>query len=101
MAPPPSIGVCPAVTVLLRILTLIFLLPSLVILTTNTSSFTISFTELKIRFHDVHSYVHACCYILVGVAYTLLQIVFNVCRMSARQLLGGNSLSMFDYVLLP
>ncbi|KAF2318768.1 hypothetical protein GH714_010585 [Hevea brasiliensis] len=51
--PSKASGVVPLV---LRVLTFIFLLASLIILTTNTATLVVNLVEFKIHFNDIYSY---------------------------------------------
>ncbi|KAL7253143.1 hypothetical protein ACSBR1_007631 [Camellia fascicularis] len=97
MAPPHSTVVSPAVTLLLRVLTFVFLLISLIILTTNTATLSISFSTFKIRFNDVYAYRYMLATIVIGIAYTLLQTVFTIYQLSTGNRLGGDRLFQFDF----
>ncbi|KAA8539451.1 hypothetical protein F0562_026143 [Nyssa sinensis] len=100
MAPPPSTVVSPVTAVLLRILTFVFLLVSLVILITNTVTLYLSIDSIdeitKLHFKDVYAYRYMVASIVTGIAYTLLQTVFNIFQVSMGKRVGGVGLYQFD-----
>ncbi|KAF9674741.1 hypothetical protein SADUNF_Sadunf10G0158400 [Salix dunnii] len=98
MAPPPP-SMAPRMTALiLRVLTFAFLLASLAILTTNTSTLEIGDDLLKIRFKDIYSYRYMLATIVFGIAYTVLQVAFtlhHIVKRNAQTSSDGNP--VFDF----
>ncbi|KAJ6325258.1 hypothetical protein OIU76_012357 [Salix suchowensis] len=98
MAPPPP-SMAPRMTALiLRVLTFAFLVASLAILTTNTSTLEIGDEVFKIRFKDVYSYRYMLAAIVFGIAYTVLQVAFtlnHIVKRNAQTSSDGNP--VFDF----
>ncbi|XP_034699699.1 CASP-like protein 4D1 isoform X1 [Vitis riparia] len=65
-------------SLVVRLLTLIFLLASLIVIATDSATMKIDFTEVKIRFKNVYSYRYMVSVAVIGLAYTFLQIPFAV-----------------------
>ncbi|RVW34605.1 CASP-like protein 4D1 [Vitis vinifera] len=65
-------------SLVVRLLTLIFLLASLIVIATESATMKIDFTEVKIRFKNVYSYRYMVSVTVIGLAYTFLQIPFAV-----------------------
>ncbi|KAK3422474.1 CASP-like protein 4D1 [Eucalyptus grandis] len=88
-----------ALILTLRLLTLVFLVISLVVLTTNTSTMQIYFNmEVQIRFRDVYAYRYMLGTMVVGTAYTLIQIAQTLHRMcKANQLISRDGVTLFDF----
>ncbi|KAL0456707.1 UNVERIFIED_CONTAM: CASP-like protein PIMP1 [Sesamum latifolium] len=99
MAPPPSNGVVsPFVCLIVRILTLICLLISLILLTTATATASVSdYGDIKVRFKDFRAFRYLCATIVIGVAYTLVQTAFTVFQVSTGTRFGGNGLVYIDF----
>ncbi|CAK9181489.1 unnamed protein product [Ilex paraguariensis] len=97
MAPPPSTVVSPVVVLMVRLLTFICLLISMIILTTNTENVALQFGEVKIRFNDVYAYRYMLATIVIGFAYTLLQTAFTIFQVSTGNRLAGGCLYQFDF----
>ncbi|GLT73651.1 hypothetical protein SLA2020_454940 [Shorea laevis] len=89
--PPPPQRSHRLITLILKLLTIIFLLAALVVLTTDTGAF--EYFE-RIHFKDIYSYRYLLGTCVIGMAYTLLQIVF-----SFYHIITGNHLSSptFDF----
>ncbi|CAL9008026.1 unnamed protein product [Prunus brigantina] len=78
-------------SLILRILTFILLLISLIVLATNTIGS--SDDDSKVRFTDFYAYRYMLATIVIGIAYTLLQLVltiFNIVR-------SGDSMPFLDF----
>ncbi|XP_030451374.1 CASP-like protein 4D1 [Syzygium oleosum] len=88
-----------ALSLALRLLTLVFLVVAMAVLAANTETLQINMkTELKIRFRDVYAYRYMLGTIVVGAAYTLIQIVrtlHRICKMN--QLINRDDGSLFDF----
>ncbi|CAN1746978.1 CASP-like protein 4D1 [Linum perenne] len=87
---------------ILRILTLICLLISMVILTTNTVTLQVvtnfsatgpNIVGIKIHFKDIYTYRYLLGATVVGIAYMLLQIVLTMCSIAK----GRDGSLMFDF----
>ncbi|KAJ9160113.1 hypothetical protein P3X46_025544 [Hevea brasiliensis] len=93
--PSKASGVIPLV---LRVLTFICLLASLIILTTNTATLVVNLVEFKIHFNDIYSYRYLLATIVIGFAYTILQILFALCyAATGKRFLGGDRNLLFDF----
>ncbi|XP_034703558.1 CASP-like protein 4D1 [Vitis riparia] len=99
MTEPSSSTPSPVISLVLRLLTLISILISLIILTTNSATIVVNSTELKLRFKDVHAYRYMLFALVVGLPYTLLQIVFGIYHVSMGKRISssGESLLQFDF----
>ncbi|KAL3732201.1 hypothetical protein ACJRO7_028954 [Eucalyptus globulus] len=88
-----------ALILTLRLLTLVFLVVSLVVLTMDTFTMQIYFnTEVQIRFRDVYAYRYMLGTMVVGTAYTLIQIARTLHRMcKANQLISRDGVTLFDF----
>lgn len=95
--PPPTPVVAPLIKLVVRVLTFICLLISLIILTTNTASVFINFNEFKLRFQDVKAYRYMLATIVIGIAYTLLQTAFTIYEATRESRIGGSSFLLFDF----
>ncbi|KAL8102987.1 CASP-like protein PIMP1 [Apium graveolens] len=95
--PPPTPVVAPLIKLVVRVLTFICLLISLIILTTNTASVFINFNEFKLRFQDVKAYRYMLATIVIGIAYTLLQTAFTIYEATRENRIGGSSFLLFDF----
>ncbi|KAJ6720432.1 CASP-LIKE PROTEIN 4D2 [Salix viminalis] len=98
MAPPPP-SMSPRMTVLiLRVLTFAFLLISIAILTTNTSTLETGYEDIKIRFKDVSSYRYMLAANVIGMAYTILQVAFTLNHIIKRNAeTSGDGNLVFDF----
>ncbi|GKV52868.1 hypothetical protein SLEP1_g59424 [Rubroshorea leprosula] len=105
--PPPPPRSHRLITLVLKPLTIIFLLAALVVLTTDTGTF--DYFELDgecIHFNDIRSYkdIYSYRYLLgtcvIGMAYTLLQIVLSFYHISTGKLLSSPTFDFYgDKVL--
>ncbi|KAJ6717887.1 NITRATE FORMATE IRON DEHYDROGENASE [Salix purpurea] len=95
--PPPSMA--PRMTALiLRVLTFAFLVASLAILTTDTTTLEIRDEVFKIRFKDVYSYRYMLAAIVFGIAYTVLQVAFTLNHIVKRNAeTSGDGNLVFDF----
>ncbi|XP_050209778.1 CASP-like protein 4D1 [Mercurialis annua] len=94
---PPSMSmVSRTANLILRILTFVFLIISLIILTTNTVTLVVNLVELKVQFKDIYSYRYMLATIVIGFAYTLLQIAFTLYNV----ITGNKVLNIGDASLL-
>ncbi|KAK3422473.1 hypothetical protein EUGRSUZ_G02924 [Eucalyptus grandis] len=86
-----------ALILALRLLMLVFLGVSLVVLTTDTATLQIYFnTEVQVRFRDVYAYMLGT--IVVGAAYTLIQIARTLHRTcKANQEISRDGVTLFDF----
>ncbi|GLT89030.1 hypothetical protein SLE2022_070330 [Rubroshorea leprosula] len=97
--PPPPPRSYRLITLILKLLTIVFLLTALVVLTTDTVTDeyydnTDGYVSVRIHFKDINSYRYLLSTCVIGMAYTLLQIVFSFYHIST-----GNHLSSptFDF----
>ncbi|XP_057981081.1 CASP-like protein 4D1 [Malania oleifera] len=104
MAPPPpspqpqTPSPAPIISLPLRILTFIFLLISLIILTTNTATLVLGLNELNLHFKDIYAFRYMVASIVIGIAYTLLQMAFTIYHLSmGHRLVGGDGFYQFDF----
>ncbi|XP_062087318.1 CASP-like protein 4D1 [Humulus lupulus] len=65
-------------SLVLRILTIVLLLISLVVLSTNSKTVETDLGVAQIRFKDILAYRYVLFTIVIGVAYSLLQLVFTI-----------------------
>ncbi|KAK3422472.1 hypothetical protein EUGRSUZ_G02924 [Eucalyptus grandis] len=88
-----------ALILALRLLMLVFLGVSLVVLTTDTATLQIYFnTEVQVRFRDVYAYRYMLGTIVVGAAYTLIQIARTLHRTcKANQEISRDGVTLFDF----
>ncbi|KAL3837776.1 hypothetical protein ACJIZ3_022367 [Penstemon smallii] len=85
MAPPPSTIVSPVVTLLLRGLTFICLLISIVVLATNTTT-----SDEVTDFTDFYAYRYMMASGVIGIVHTVLQIAFTIYYLSSGNRFGGD-----------
>ncbi|KAG5237588.1 hypothetical protein OIU76_012358 [Salix suchowensis] len=98
MAPPPPSMSTRMTVLVLRVLTFAFLLISIVILTTNTSTLEAGDAEFKIRFKDVYSYQYMLAAIVIGMAYTILQVALTLNHIVKRNAeTSGDGNLVFDF----
>ncbi|XP_030512567.1 CASP-like protein 4D1 [Rhodamnia argentea] len=83
----------------LRLLTLVFLVISVAVLTADTANLQLDLTtEVKVRFWDVYTYRYMLGTIVVGAAYTLIQIARTLCRISkGNQPITSDASALFDF----
>ncbi|KAJ4846854.1 hypothetical protein Tsubulata_041982 [Turnera subulata] len=97
MAPPPSaasrIGV-----LLLRSLTFACLVISLILLTTDTATLEVDLLEFKVRFKDVYAYRYMVATTVMGMAYSLCQIVLTLYYITTgNRLMSDDNNLQFDF----
>ncbi|KAL6311848.1 hypothetical protein AAG906_024442 [Vitis piasezkii] len=99
MTEPSSSTPSPVISLVLRLLTFISILISLIILTNNSATIVVNSTELKLRFKDVYAYRYMLFALVVGLPYILLQIVFGIYHVSMGKRISssGESLLQFDF----
>ncbi|KAL2526169.1 CASP-like protein 4D2 [Abeliophyllum distichum] len=98
MAPPPSIVVSPFVSLIVRILTFVCLLISLIVLTTATGTASNSdYGDIKIKFKDFRAFRYLCAATVIGLVYTLLQTVLTIIHVSTGNRFGGDGLVYIDF----
>ncbi|RDX81413.1 hypothetical protein CR513_37917, partial [Mucuna pruriens] len=87
----------PSITLLLlRVLTFVFLLIALIIIATN--KLINYYTMNKIDFSDVYAYRYMLSTIVLGFAYTLLQMAFAIfTTISGNRVLSGDGGYLFDF----
>ncbi|XP_034704239.1 CASP-like protein 4D1 [Vitis riparia] len=91
---PPS----PVAALVLRILTLISISISFIVLITNTTTLSSDYGKVKLHFKDVYSYRYMVFTLVVGFAYTLLQIAFTIYQVCmGKRLSSGDGLYQFDF----
>ncbi|XP_048326698.2 CASP-like protein 4D1 [Ziziphus jujuba] len=90
MAQTATSSIC---SLVLRIFTLVLLLISLIVLTTNTKTIEVSDGSVRLRFSDVYSYKYVLAAIVFGTAYTLLQVGLSVFKV----INGSDSNILFDF----
>ncbi|XP_057789141.1 CASP-like protein PIMP1 [Salvia miltiorrhiza] len=93
MAPPPSTTVSPATTLIVRVVTLVCLLISVIVIATNNPEV----DGGKMKFNDFYAYRYMLATGVVGIAYTFLQIAFTIYFVSTGNRLGGNGLMFLDF----
>ncbi|KAF8021995.1 hypothetical protein BT93_G2200 [Corymbia citriodora subsp. variegata] len=88
-----------ALILALRLVTLVFLVVSLVVLTTDTATLQVYVnTEVQIRFRDVYAYRYMFGTIVVGAGYTIIQIARTLHRIcKADQLISRDGITLFDF----
>ncbi|KAI5670703.1 hypothetical protein M9H77_11067 [Catharanthus roseus] len=96
MAPPPSTAVSPVISLVVRVLTFICLLISLIILATNTITTSTDYGDVKIKFNDFYAYRYLLATTVIGLAYSLLQIAFAIFLVSTGNTVA-NGLVLFDF----
>ncbi|KAK4371429.1 hypothetical protein RND71_010904 [Anisodus tanguticus] len=97
MAPPPITTIPPFVGLIVRILTLICLLISLIVIATNTHTSRGDYVDVKIKSTDFYAYRYLISTVVIGIAYTLLQTAFTIFFVSTGNRLGGEGLCLFDF----
>ncbi|CAN4090103.1 unnamed protein product [Withania somnifera] len=97
MAPPPTTTIPPFVGLIVRVLTFICLLISLILIATNTHTTSTDYGDVKIRFKDFYAYRYLISAVVTGMAYTLLQTAFSIFFVSTGNRLGGEGLCLFDF----
>ncbi|XP_057789138.1 CASP-like protein PIMP1 [Salvia miltiorrhiza] len=97
MAPPPSYAVSPLVSLIVRILTFICLLISLILLATATGTASTTYGDVEVRFKDFISYRYLCAAVVMGLVYTAVQMGFTVYQMTTGNRFGGDGLVYIDF----
>ncbi|KAJ4903914.1 CASP-like protein 4D2 [Raphanus sativus] len=81
MAPPPpsppSVSL-KVVNLLLRVLTALFLVISVIVLTTNS----VTIGSIKFHFNDVYAYRYMLAAAVIGLIYAAMQLFFTICQFS-------------------
>ncbi|XP_002530846.2 CASP-like protein 4D1 [Ricinus communis] len=81
----------------LRVLTFIFLLASLIILISDTASLVVKLDEVNFHFKDVISYRFMLATIVIGMAYTIMQVVFRIYHATTgKSVLSGDGNLLFE-----
>ncbi|KAL2541741.1 CASP-like protein 4D1 [Abeliophyllum distichum] len=97
MAPPPPTTVPPLAVLVVRILTFICLLISVIIIVTNTVTISNGISEVKIKFNDFYAYRYMLSTAVLGIAYTLVQSAFTIFRVSTGNRIGGDASAQIDF----
>ncbi|XP_073139090.1 CASP-like protein PIMP1 [Henckelia pumila] len=98
MAPPPSQVVSPFVSLILRIVTLICLLISLILLiTVDGTALLPDYGHTKVKFKDVQAFKYMCAAIVIGIVYSLLQTTFTVIQINSGSRFGGDGFVYIDF----
>ncbi|XP_011028144.1 PREDICTED: CASP-like protein 4D1 [Populus euphratica] len=89
----------PITALSVRVLTLIFLLASLIVLATDTATFrNLASREVTLRFKNIYAYRYMLSANVIGLAYTLLQIPFAIHHVSlGKRVINHVSLLYFDF----
>ncbi|WMV23472.1 hypothetical protein MTR67_016857 [Solanum verrucosum] len=96
--PPPTCTIPPFVGLIVRILTFICLLISLIIIATNTEkSIDEDGNEDKTKFNDFYAYRYLISTVIIGMAYTLLQSAFSIFFVTTGNRFGGEGFCLFDF----
>ncbi|KAJ7971280.1 CASP-like protein [Quillaja saponaria] len=86
------------VVLVLRLLTFVFLLTSLIILATNTATVETTDGDAKIKFQDVIAFRYMIATIVIGFAYNLLQTTISIYSIvTGNRLLSGDAGYLFDF----
>ncbi|KAH6806307.1 hypothetical protein C2S53_012467 [Perilla frutescens var. hirtella] len=94
MAPPPSTpAVSPLVSLIIRVLTFVSLLISVIVIATNNSYV----GDTKFKFDDFYAYRYMLATGVIGIAYTLLQTAFTIFFVSTGNRIGGDGLAFVDF----
>ncbi|KAK0592368.1 hypothetical protein LWI29_017934 [Acer saccharum] len=95
--PPPSMALRTAL-LFLRFFTIAALFASIIVLTTNSAYLEIASVELKLHFKDIYAYRYMLATIVMGMAYTLLQIIFTLYYISTgNRIITGDGSFTFDF----
>ncbi|CAI9116091.1 OLC1v1017157C1 [Oldenlandia corymbosa var. corymbosa] len=97
MAPPPSTAVPPLVGLLVRIVTLVCLLVSIVVLVTTSYTDTTGDEVSKLKFSDFYAYRYLLSASVVGLAYSFLQTALTVLLVTTGNRIGADSMLLFDF----
>ncbi|PIN20830.1 hypothetical protein CDL12_06468 [Handroanthus impetiginosus] len=101
MAPPPSTTISPIVILIVRVLTFISLLFSVIIIATNTATSTVATSfgliDIKINFSAFYAYRYMVATGVIGMAYALLQTAFTIFYVTTGTRFGGDGLAFLDF----
>ncbi|CAA3004028.1 CASP PIMP1 [Olea europaea subsp. europaea] len=97
MAPPPSTAVPPLAALVVRILTFICLIISVIILATNTIKASDGVNEAKLKFNHFYAYRYMLSTAVLGIAYTLIQSAFAIFHVSMGNRIGGDGLVQIEF----
>nr|GLL27942.1 CASP-like protein PIMP1 [Ipomoea trifida] len=88
----------PVAVLIVRILTLVFLLASLILITTNTVTLPdFGGVKIKLKFHHFTAYRYLAATLILGLAYTLLQTAFAISQACTGKSIGGERFSEFVF----
>ncbi|XP_031094079.1 CASP-like protein PIMP1 [Ipomoea triloba] len=88
----------PVAVLIVRILTLVFLLASLILITTNTVTLPdFGGVKIKLKFHNFTAYRYLAATLILGLAYTLLQTAFAISQACTGKRIGGERFSEFVF----
>ncbi|XP_019151106.1 PREDICTED: CASP-like protein PIMP1 [Ipomoea nil] len=85
----------PVVVLVVRILTFVCLLASLILITTD--SVTLPPNGNKIKFNKIYPYRYLVATLILGLAYTLLQTAFAISQACTGKRVGGERSCVFDF----
>ncbi|KAH6761985.1 hypothetical protein C2S52_019418 [Perilla frutescens var. hirtella] len=97
MAPPPSYAVSPFVSLIVRVLTFICLVISLILLATATGTASTTYVEVQVRFKDFIAYRYLCAAVVIGLVYTAMQTGFTIFQITTGNRFGGDGLVFIDF----
>ncbi|KAI3516856.1 hypothetical protein L1887_15957 [Cichorium endivia] len=83
--PISKVQVLSIVSLTIRVATWICLLVSLIVLASNTSTIKGLYREVKIGFNDIYAYRYMMSAIVIGFAYTCLQVSLEIYQVSMRE----------------
>ncbi|XP_018810681.1 CASP-like protein 4D1 [Juglans regia] len=97
-AAPGSSTTSRVVLLILRVFSFVLLLISLIVLAVNSGTMESDVGTLKIHFNDVYAYRYMLAAIVIGFAYSLMQLAFSVFRLlMANGCLGGDCGVLLDF----
>ncbi|KAA8529895.1 hypothetical protein F0562_034501 [Nyssa sinensis] len=89
----------PITTLVLRVITLISLIVSLIILASDTATIKGEYREVTYRFKDLYAYRYMLSVIVIGLVYTFLQLPFAIHHASlGKRLMSPDGLPHFDFL---
>ncbi|KAK7273024.1 hypothetical protein RIF29_14070 [Crotalaria pallida] len=95
---PSSSTVSRTVLLVLRVLTFVFLLISLIIIAVNKGTEDTTVGPLQIKFNDIHAYRYMLSTIVIGFVYNLLQMALSIFTVvSGNRVLSGDVGYLFDF----
>ncbi|KAL0349202.1 UNVERIFIED_CONTAM: CASP-like protein PIMP1 [Sesamum angustifolium] len=97
MAPPPSTVVSPVIALVIRVVTLVFLVVSVIVMATTTATAGTGLAEVKVKFNDFYAYRYVLAAGVIGIGYTLLQTAFTIFQVSTGNRLGGDGFTLLDF----